>query len=318
MAGRVPRIFVTGIYAVDLVFTGSRLPVPGETVPASGFMRSHGGKGSNQAIAAARAGAEAIFFSFIGDDSFGKDASAVWRAEGVVDKTATIKGQVTGAASIFVDERTGSNAIAVFPGASRLMQASDIDRLESDIAASDVFVVQLEQPIVVACRGLELARKHRVATILNPAPAACLPDDIYSLCDYILPNESEASLLTGLPVGTVKEAEAAARVLLDKGVGNVIVTLGEKGALYCNAQETFLVDPVNAGACVDTTGAGDGFTAGFAVALSKGLAPRAAMEFAATLAGISVTRHGAAVSMPTLAEIEARQKHRTNIESTAS
>ncbi len=305
MADSIPKLFVTGIYAVDLVFTGNRLPATGETVSASGFMRGHGGKGSNQAVAAARAGADVSFFSFIGDDSFGQDAAAFWRTEGVHDKTAIIQGEATGAASIFVDRQTGSNAITVFPGASRLMQKSDIDRLESDIAAADVFVVQLEQPVEVARRGLELARKHHVTTILNPAPAAVLPDAIYPLCDYIVPNESEACLLTGLPVETPAQAQAAARALLAKGVRNVIVTLGEKGALYCSAHETFLVEAVNAGACVDTTGAGDGFTAGCAVGLARGLPARAAMEFAAVLAGISVTRHGAAVSMPTRQEIQA-------------
>lgn len=312
MAVRTPKIFVTGIYAVDLVFTGNRQPVPGETISASSFMRSHGGKGSNQAVAAARAGADASFFSFIGDDAFGEDACAFWRTEGVHNKTRLIKGETTGAASIFINKNTGGNSITVFPGAPRLMGPSDMDLAESDIAATDVFVVQLEQPIEVALRGLELARKHQVITILNPAPATTLPDEIYALCDYLLPNESEASLLTGLPVESPEQAEAAARVLLGKGVGNVIVTLGEKGALYCNAHETFLVEPVKMGVCVDTTGAGDGFIAGFAVGLAKKQTPRAAMEFAAALAGISVTRHGAAISMPTLAEIEsalASNKH---------
>lgn len=305
MAAKAPKVFIVGIYAADLVFTGRRLPAPGETVVASGFMRGHGGKGSNQAIAAARAGAEVSFFTFIGDDLFGHEAVERWRAEGIHSKAVVIQGEATGAAGIFVDAHTGGNAITVFPGASGLMKSSDMDKIESDIAASDVFVVQLEQPIEAAFRGLELARKHQVATILNPAPAATLPDGIFALCDYILPNESEASLLTGLPVETTEQAQAAARVLLSKGVRNVIITLGEKGAMFCNGNETFLVEPVNAGICVDTTGAGDGFTAGFAVGLGRGLKPQAAMEFASALAGISVTRHGAAASMPTLAEVQA-------------
>jgi ribokinase len=305
-----PKIFVAGIYAADLVFTGDRMPVPGETVTATNFMRGHGGKGSNQAIAAARAGGDVSFFTFIGDDAFGRDAVELWRREGVRSKAKFIDDQVTGAAGIFLDGRTGRNAITVFPGASRLMQASDMDEVEADIAAADVFVVQLEQPLDVARRGLELARKHGVTAILNPAPALGLPDDTISLCDYIVPNESEASLLTGLPVETCSQAEAAARVLLGKGASNVIVTLGEKGALYCSPSDTFLAEPVSAGVCIDTIGAGDGFIAGIAVGLGKGLSLRDAMRFAATLAGISVTRHGAASSMPTLAEIElALAKH---------
>ncbi len=299
-----PKLFVAGIYAADLVFTGNRMPVRGETVTATNFMRGHGGKGSNQAIAAARAGADVSFFTFVGDDAFGREAVELWLREGLRSKASVIKGQATGAASIFLDPKTGGNAITVFPGASQLMQASDVDRIESDIAASDVFVVQLEQSVDVARRGLELARKHGVIAILNPAPALDLPDDIFSLCDYIVPNESEASLLTGLPVETCSQAETAARVLLRKGARNVIVTLGEKGALYCGPADTFLVEPFSAGACIDTIGAGDGFIAGIAVGLGKGLPMRDAMRFAATLAGISVTRHGAASSMPTLTEIE--------------
>ncbi|RTZ47467.1 ribokinase [Candidimonas sp. SYP-B2681] len=303
-----PRIFVLGIYAADLVFTGSRMPAPGETVTASNFLRGHGGKGSNQAIAAARAGADVSFFTFIGDDAFGHDAVELWQHEGVRSKAVVIPTQATGAAGIFVDSRTGGNAITVFPGASRLMLPVDVDKVEPDIAESDVFVVQLEQPVDVARRGLELARRHRVTTILNPAPALSLPDDVFPLCDFILPNETEAGLLTGVSVGTFDEAERAARMLLKKGVGNVIITLGEKGALYCGPTQTFLVEPVGMGPCVDTTGAGDGFTAGFAVGLGKGLSLPEALKFAATLAGISVTRHGAAASMPTLTEIEVALK----------
>ncbi|HWK72035.1 MAG TPA: PfkB family carbohydrate kinase [Burkholderiaceae bacterium] len=301
-----PKIFVAGIYAADLVFTGDRIPVPGETVIAADFMRGHGGKGSNQAIAAARAGADVSFFTFIGDDAFGREAVELWSREGVGNMASVIKGQATGAAGIFLDSRTGGNAITVFPGASQSMRAFHMDEAEPDIAASDVFVVQLEQSVDVARRGLELARKHGVTAILNPAPAPAqgLPDDLFSLCDYIVPNETEASLLTGLPVETPTQVEAAARALLHKGVRNVIVTLGEKGALYCSPGETFMLGPVSAGACIDTIGAGDGFIAGMAVGLGKGLPVRDAMRFAATLAGISVTRHGAASSMPMLEEIE--------------
>lgn len=299
-----PRVFVVGIYAADLVFTGSRMPAPGETVIADGFMRGHGGKGSNQAIAAARAGAAASFFTLIGDDAFGRDAAEAWRKEGVINRSVVLEGESTGAAGIFVTPLTGSNAISVYPGASGRMRPDDLDQVAADIAASDVFVVQLEQPLDVAQRGLELARKHGVTTILNPAPAALLPDDMFALCDYLLPNETEAGLLTGMPVGTLEEVQAAAQALLRKGVGCVIITLGDKGAWYCGPDDAFLVEPVVAGPCVDTTGAGDGFAAGFAVGLAQGLPPRAALKFASTLAGISVTRPGAASSMPTLAEIE--------------
>lgn len=298
-------IFVTGIYAADLVFSVRRTPASGETVTADGFMRSHGGKGSNQAIAAVRAGAKVSFFTLIGNDAFGHDATALWRDEGIHSKARSIDNEVTGAAGIFVDTRTGHNSIVVYPGASRRMTTADIDALTPDIAASAVFVVQLEQPVEVALQGLRIARENGVTTILNPAPASALPDDIFAQCDYIMPNETEASLLSGIHVDGVDSAESAARVLLAKGAANVVVTLGEKGALLCNANGVYLAPAVNAGPCVDTTGAGDGFTGGFAAGLARGLTVKQAMHFAAALAGISVTRHGAAVSMPSVAEIEA-------------
>lgn len=300
-----PRIFVSGIYAADLVFTGQRLPLPGETVTASGFMRSHGGKGSNQAIAAARAGAAVSFFGRVGNDAFGREALALWRLEGIDTKVSVMDGLPTGAASIFVDTGTGSNTIAVYPGASSSMRGEDVDAVADDIGASDVFVVQLEQPVEVVMRGLELAHRTGVITVLNPAPAVPLPDKIFALCDYILPNESEASALTGMSVGTPDEAQRAARALLEKGARHVVITLGEQGALYCGPDETFLVQACAVGPCIDPTGAGDGFTAGFSVGLARGMGIRQAMEFGAALAGISVTRPGAAQSMPTLDEIQA-------------
>lgn len=303
-AGKEPRLFIVGIYAADLVFSGSRIPIPGETVQAAGFMRSHGGKGSNQAIAAARAGANVCFYTLVGDDAFGREASALWRAEGIRSLARTIEGCSTGAAAIVLNNQTGDNAIVVYPGACLNMSGRDLEQVESEIASADAFVVQLEQPVDVALCGLALARKHGVITILNPAPACDLPEEIFPLCDYILPNESEASLLTGLPVQTEQQAEFAARSLLEKGARNVIVTLGEKGSLFCNEDVLFPIPAYQAGQCIDTTGAGDGYTAGFATAIASGACARQAMEFAAVLAGISVTRPGAGASMPTRQEID--------------
>ncbi len=304
MTSKRSGIFVIGIYAADLVFSGRRMPASGETVTADGFMRSHGGKGSNQAIAAARAGAKVVFFTLIGNDAFGQDAVALWHEEGIHSQARVMDDEVTGAASIFVDTRSGLNSICVYPGASRHMTVDDVEALASDIAAAAVFVVQLEQPVEVAVRALEISRENGVIAILNPAPACALPDEIFALCDYIMPNETEASLLSGIEVNSIESAEAAARVLLAKGAANVVITLGEKGALLCNADGVYLAPAFNAGQCVDTTGAGDGFTGGFAAGLARGLSVTDALHFAAVLAGISVTRHGAAVSMPSAAEIE--------------
>lgn len=303
MARARGSVFIIGIYAADLVFSGPRIPASGETAIAAGFMRSHGGKGSNQAVAAVRAGSSARFFTLLGDDAFGQDALDFWRTEGVDSKARVIKGEATGAAGIFVDARTGHNSIYVYPGASRLMNVADVDTLAADIAASDVFVVQLEQPLEVAAQGLRIAREHGVTAILNPAPAVVLPDEVLALCDYIVPNETEASLLSGIDVDSVESAKAAAGVLLAKGARNVIITLGESGALFSNGNEVYLVPAINAGACVDTTGAGDAFIGALAAALADHRETRDALSFASVAAGISVTRHGAAASMPALAEI---------------
>lgn len=303
MASKRSGIFVVGIYAADLVFSGSRIPAPGETVIADAFMRSHGGKGSNQAVAAARAGADVSFFTLLGNDAFAASALALWQEEGINSLARTVGDEGTGAASISVDTGTGNNCVFVYPGASRLMSTEDIDSIAAKIAAAAVFVVQLEQPLQVALRGLQCARENGVISILNPAPAADLPDEIYGYCDYILPNESEASLLSGMTVNSRETAEAAAKALLDRGAKNVIVTLGEQGALLCNHDEIHLEPAVITGQCVDTTGAGDAFIGGFAAGMAQGMMVREAMRFAATLAGISVTRHGAAASMPRLSEI---------------
>ncbi len=183
------------------------------------------------------------------------------------------------------------------------MNAADVDAIEADIAAARVFVTQLEQPLAAARRGLEVARRHGVITVFNPAPALPLDDDIFPLCDYITPNETEATALTGVPIANADDARRAAAVLLAKGVGAVIVTLGEGGALLHSASQSVLVPAYHCGRVVETAGAGDGFTGGFAAALARGDDAVSALRFGCALAGISVTRPGTAPSMPTLDEV---------------
>ena len=189
-------------------------------------------------------------------------------------------------------------------GAAGRVSVADVEARADLIAGAAVFVTQLEQPIPAAKRGLELARAAGVATILNPAPAAALGNDILALCDFITPNETEAEALTGLPVGTLAEARAAADALLARGVGAVVITLGANGALYHDAQRSVHVPVISAGPVVETTGAGDAFNGGFAVALSEGLDVADAVRFGCATAGISVTRAGTAPSMPSRAEID--------------
>ncbi len=297
------RVVILGIYVTDLTFRADRMPLIGETIAGSAFAMGPGGKGSNQAVAAARAGAQVVFCTRIGDDAFGSIARATWSAEGIAARATVLNGVSTGAAHIFVDDITGKNAIIVASGAAGTMTAADVDAIEADIAAARVFVTQLEQPLPAARRGLEVARKHGVITVFNPAPALPLDDDIFPLCDYITPNETEATALTGVPIANADDARRAADVLLAKGVGTVIVTLGEGGALLHSATQSVLVPAYHCGRVVETAGAGDGFTGGFAAALARGEEPIAAMRFGCALAGISVTRAGTAPSMPTLDEV---------------
>lgn len=304
-------VVILGIYVTDLAFRAQRMPLLGETVAGSAFAMGPGGKGSNQAVAAARAGADVIFCTRIGNDAFGKIAQATWAAEGITSRASVIDDIATGAAHIYVDENTGGNAIIVAAGAAGTLGPDDVDAIEADIAKAAVFVTQLEQPIPAAKRGLELARKHGVTTVFNPAPALALDDDIYPLCDYITPNETEAAALTGIAVKSVDDARRAADVLLSKGARAAIITLGEAGALLHSASESVLVPAFECGRVVETAGAGDGFTGGFAAALARGDSALDAVRFGCALASISVTRPGTAPSMPRLDEINALLSERS-------
>lgn len=299
------RVVILGIYVTDLAFRASRMPLIGETIAGSAFAMGPGGKGSNQAVAAARAGAQVVFCTRLGNDAFGEIARKTWADEGITARAKAVDHAATGAAHIFVDETTGMNAIIVAAGAAGTMEAADADAIEADIAASQVFVTQLEQPLAAARRGLELARRHGVKTVFNPAPAMSLPDDIFPLCDYVTPNETEATALTGIEIRDADDARRAADVLLQKGAGAVIVTLGEAGALFHTRGKSVLLPAFRCGAVVETAGAGDGFTGGFAAALARGDAPLEATRFGCALAGISVTRPGTAPSMPTREEVDA-------------
>lgn len=300
------KVAILGIFVADLAFRAPRPPAMGETIIGSDFKMGPGGKGSNQAVAAARAGAEVSFISRLGRDSFGEIALATWKTENIrTDKVALSADLPTGAAYIFVQENTGENCIIVVPGAAGAISVADVDAAAADIRGARVFVTQLEQPIDAALRGLEIARAAGAATVFNPAPAAPLPDAIYPLCDYITPNESEASALTGVTVGDLDSARAAADRLLQRGVKVALITLGDAGALYHTARESILVPAFAAGKVVETTGAGDAFNGGFAAALAAGRPPLDAVRFGCATAGISVTRPGTAPSMPKLAEIEA-------------
>ncbi len=298
-------IVILGIFVADTAFRADRQPKMGETILGTSFVLGPGGKGSNQAVAAAMAGAKTHFITRLGADAFADIARATWARAGVIPEVTIDAESYTGAAYIFIENATGNNAIIVAPGAAGRVSAADVDAKADLIAKAAVFVTQLEQPIPAARRGLEIARAAGVTTILNPAPAARLDDDILALCDYITPNETEAEALCGLPVTTIPEARIAAAALLARGVGAVVMTLGANGALYHDATQSVHIPVISAGPVVETTGAGDAFNGGFAVALSEGRLVIDAVRFGCAVAGLSVTRAGAASSMPTRAEVDA-------------
>jgi ribokinase len=241
--------------------------------------------------------------SRLGDDAFGRLARDTWAADGIDASLTENCATPTGSAVILIDEVKGENAIIVVPGACFTLRPKDVEAAGESIRAAGVLLTQLELPLDTVECGLRLARAAGVRTILNPAPAQRLSDEVLGLADFLIPNESEAALLTGMPVENVAQAEAAARALMGRGATCVIVTLGALGALVCVAGEAAeLVEAFKAGEVVDTTGAGDGFCGGFATALSEGRTVLEAARFGCAVAGISVTRAGTAPSMPTREE----------------
>jgi ribokinase len=298
-------IAIMGVFAVDLAFRVKRLPVWGETVLGSEFRLGPGGKGSNQSVAAARLGAKVYFISKVGADNFAEIARKTYEAEGVDTQfLISSNDDTTGAAAIIIDESSGENAIVITPGAANALSPQEIDLAREHIQGSAVFMTQLELPIPIVMHGLRTARELGVPTILNPAPAFPLDDATLALCDYLTPNESEAAALTGCSVKSLEDAEKAAEQLLTRGVRNVILTLGARGALIKTPKLTKYVAAFNAGPVIDTTGAGDAFNGGLAVALSEGMSLEDATRFGCVVAGISVTRHGTAPSMPKRSELE--------------
>ncbi len=298
-------IVILGVFVADTAYRADRMPKMGETIMGNSFKLGPGGKGSNQSVAAAKAGGDVRMITRLGKDAFADIALATWSEAGVVPEIEQTEDSYTGAAYIFIEESTGNNAIIISPGAAGTIDVPFVERQADLIRGASVFMTQLEQPMPAAVRALEIAREGSGVTILNPAPAAELPEGMLALCDYVTPNESEAESITGLPVSTVEEAQAAAEILLARGAKAAIITLGEKGALYHDATRSEHVPPFSAGSVVETTGAGDAFNGAFAAALAEGMDPVDAVRFGCACAAISVTRPGTAPSMPARAEIDA-------------
>lgn len=305
------RIVVVGSSNTDMIVQVARIPRPGETILGGQFATAAGGKGANQAVAAARAGGNVAFVARVGRDSFGDQAVAGFQADRIdVDSIVRDKACPSGVALIFVAD-DGENSIAVASGANARLSPADVRRARAAFRDADVLLVQLETPLETVAAAAALAAKSGIRTILNPAPAQSLPDELLQKISLLTPNETEAELLTGIRVDGKAAAERAAAKLLDRGVQAVVITLGAKGALAVTRGERLFVPgfPVKA---VDTTAAGDVFNGALAVALGEGRSLADAVRFANAAAAISVTRLGAQPSAPTRREIESLLKKKMN------
>jgi ribokinase len=299
-----PRICVVGSTNIDLTFRTARLPRPGETLSGQRFHLGFGGKGANQAVMAARLGANVRMISRVGRDVFGDGALRNYREQGVDTSFVLADAEVSsGVAAIVVDD-AARNCIIVVAGANGSLTPQDVRAAAAAITAADLLLGQLEVPLEATWEAFRIARAAGVRTILNPAPAAELPDELLALTDLCIPNETEIELLTGRPAVTPEQAEAAARSLLARGPGTVLVTLGAAGAMIVSAEAAEHLPAVAVDA-VDTTGAGDAFIGSLAVFLGRGQSLREAVQRANAVAALSVQRLGTQAAFPDRAEAEA-------------
>ena len=297
-------ISILGVFVADLCFVGDKIPSKGQTILGKKHIVGPGGKGSNQAIAAARLNGEVSFITKVGKDNHSEMAFNLYKESGV-NTNSIIQDEklFTGVAGIMID-KDGNNAINVVSGAAEHLVAEDIDNKIETIKNSKIFLTQMETPDEVTIYGLKKANEQKCITILNPAPARSIDEDNFKLIDYFTPNETEAEFYLNKKIETTEDIRNAANELLKKGIKNVIITLGEKGIFFANRKENFFLEayklkkPV-----IDTTGAGDAFNGAFAVGLANDLEIKEALTFANKVAGISTTKLGAAASMPFAKEL---------------
>jgi ribokinase len=300
----VPRICVVGSANVDLISYAPRLPKLGETLTGTRFATGFGGKGANQAVMAAKLGANVSMVTKLGDDVFGRDYMENFRRLGIDTTHVGVSAEAsTGVAPIWVDEPSGNNAIIIVPGTNYLLTPRDVEAASDVIAASDVVVCQWEIPLDCVVAAFTIARAAGVTTIFNPAPAQPdVPAELLAMTDIFCPNESETELLSGMSVATLDDVERAARALLARGVSRVVCTLGERGSLLVASDEVVRV-PTERVDAADTTGAGDAFVGSLAYFVGVGLALPDAMARASRIATMSVLKPGTQSSFPSAAEL---------------
>lgn len=290
------KIIVIGSSNTDMVVKSKKLPLPGETILGGVFLMNAGGKGANQAVAAARLGGDVTFVTKVGNDIFGKQSVDGFVQENIHTDFVFIDQEApSGTALIMVNEE-GENCIVVAPGANANLLPSDIEKVTT-LSAAEIILMQLEIPIETIESVVIKANKNRQKVIINPAPAQTLPDELLNGLFLITPNETEAKLLTGVLVEDEVTAEKAAKVFLNKGVQNVIITLGKSGAYFQNGTIQFKIDAPVVHA-MDTTAAGDTFSGALTVALTEHMDWKQAVQFAVKAASIAVTRMGAQASVP--------------------
>jgi len=298
------NIVVVGSSNTDLVVTTLHLPQPGETLLGNEINIHPGGKGANQVVATARANAKATFIAKVGKDDFGQKAIEGYKSDNInVDHIIIDPQHPSGIAVILVEESTGQNSIVVVGGANNFLSVGDIKNTESVIAAADTLLLQLEIPVDVVEFTLRIAKNNRVKTILNPAPAKELTDKLLRMVDIITPNESETKFLTGIEPDSEENIQKAACLLLKKVNEAVIITLGDRGAYFCEVNGDMGFIPSTKVEAVDSTAAGDVFNGYLAALLAGGSDLRNAISLANKAAAISVTRKGAQPSIPKLSEI---------------
>lgn len=298
------KITVMGSFVIDLMARAPHLPARGETVKGTTFKMGPGGKGSNQGVAAKRAGAEVRMITKLGRDDFAEIALQNFRDEGI-DTSLILQDEdeQTGTALIMVDENTSENEILVTLGACNHITYENIEKARESIENSSILLTQLEINVSAVERAVDIAYKSGVRVILNPAPIQPIPDDLLKKVYILSPNEVEASILSGIEVSSVENAKKAAKVLINRGCENVIITLGSKGALVVTKEKTKLIKALKVDA-IDTTGAGDAFNGGLATAIAEGKDIFEAAEFANAVGALSVTKIGTAPAMPFRKEIE--------------
>ena len=297
------KILVVGSYMTDVAVYTPRFPKDGETLMGSGVKFGPGGKGSNQATAAHRVGGEVVMFAKIGCDFLSSVALTHYGNEGMTDRyLLRDEEHATGCAIIEVNEQTAENRIIVMPGSNQYISVEEVRAAEEEFRTCDVVLLQLEANLEATAEAARLGRKHGKTVILNTAPFREIEESLFSFVDYVTPNETEASYYSGVQVTDESSARLAAEVFLAKGVKNVVITLGKAGA-YVKAGDTDMVVPAYRVQAADTTGAGDAFNGGFAVALSEGKSVEDAVRFASAVAGLSVTKQGASAAMPHLEDV---------------